>query len=343
MKRHHKGKSKLWLLIILLLVAAAGFIALDLLGKNEDRERTAGLTDAPIERLTLYDGGKAFYLRNDITTYLVMGTDETTESVFQYEDQNLNNRQADFIMLMIVDRSNKTYSALHLNRDTMMDIRRLDDNGNPAGTAYAHLNNAHSFGSGGKDSCRNVSEAVSRLLYSVPVDHYLAITMDGIPLVADLVNGVPVTIEEDLTKADPAFKVGAVITLNGEQALRFVRARTSVSDGTNLSRMSRQRSFIQSLREQIDTQLKEDDEFALKFADAISPYVTSDLTTNELAKFADQMKDYDFRSIDDIKGQANVNYETGYTEFHVDMDALKKQVIELFFTPNASLVDPSKI
>ncbi len=325
------GRARIWLILLLVLVLGAGFFVVRHLEQKDDELRTGELTDAPVEQLILEQDGKRYLYRDELTTYLIMGTDETTETAKQLDGENLNNRQADFIMLMIVDPRDKSYTALHINRDTYMDIQRLDENGNPDGTVLAHLNNAHSFGSGGKDSCRNVAEAVSRLLCGVPVDHYMAVTMDGIPVLADLVGGVPVTIEEDMTSVNPAYAAGSTVTLKGQDALAFVRARSSVSDGTNLSRMTRQRSFIVSFYERVQARMSQDSGFALRFADTLSPYLTSNMTTEKLAALAEELQGYRFAAIEDLPGTAKVNSETGYMDFLVDEAALKPKVIRLFF------------
>lgn len=331
-KHHNKKNSRLWILLLFAVTLGLGFFGLYRLEKSEDSKRTDHLTDEPVERLTLEWNGNTYSFRSGLTSYLILGTDETTDSIFQYEDENLNNRQADFLMLMVVDRNRESCVALHLNRDTYMDIRRLDENGNPDGTVLAHLNNAHSFGSGGKDSCRNVAEAVSRLLYGVPVDHYMAVTMDGIPVLADLVGGIPVTLKEDLTELNPDYVRGKTVTLKGQDALRFARARMNVSDGTNLSRMSRQRDFMNSLYERLNTKVRESSDFALRLADALTPYLTSDMTTNELANLAEQLQEYRFEGIEDLAGEAKKNRETGYNDFLVDGDKLKEQLVRVFFT-----------
>ncbi|MBQ9664508.1 MAG: LCP family protein [Oscillospiraceae bacterium] len=332
--RHHRRKTKIWVLLLFVIVLAAGFVGLSLWERAEDRKRTSDLTDPEIEKITLESDGVTYQLRDDITTYLIMGTDETLESEFRYEDKNLNNKQADFIMLMIADRTNEEYSLLHLNRDTYMEIRRLDSNGNPDGFVTAHLNNAHSFGSGGKDSCRNVAEAVSRLLCGVPVDHYYAVTMEAIPVLNDLVGGVTVHIEDDLTAMDPDFVQGRDVTLHGQQALRFVRIRTTVTDGTNINRMARQREYITALYDRLSAKLRASDRFAITLADTLDDYATSDLITDELAQLAERLDGYRFNGIETVPGETRMGEK--YIEFYPDEEALRAQVIKLFFEPEST-------
>ena len=105
---------------------------------------------------------------------------------------------------------------------------------------------AHTYGSGGSDSCLNAVKAVSRLLGGVKIDHYMTLTMDGVGKINNLVGGVTVTMLEDFSELDPAMKKGETVTLKGEQALLYVRTRQGIGDQSNLSRMERQRQYLES-------------------------------------------------------------------------------------------------
>ena len=331
-QREKHSKRKIVPILAVIVFICFGLGALALWEKKNDQATTADLPEEPvIEKMTLEDEGVTYTLREDITTYLILGVDETLDSAHYEKEENLNNKQADFLMLMILDRTRKTYTALHLNRDTMMDIPRLNAYGGADGTVCAHLNNAYSFGSGGRDSCRNTVNAVSALLFDIPIDHYFAITMDGIPVLNDLVGGVPVHIDDDLTAIDPAFTEGADVTLYGQQALSFVRARMNVTGGMNLRRMERQRSYVTALYEQVKKKLNTGTGFALKLAETVDPYSKSDMTTDELSQLVEKLKDYTFLGIEDMKGDIYLNPDTGYYEFLPDQGALKKQVIGLLF------------
>ena len=56
---------------------------------------------------------------------------------------------------------------------------------------------SHCFGKGKEDSCQLTVEAVSNLLYDVPVDFYIALNLDGISELNDLLGGIEVTLEID--------------------------------------------------------------------------------------------------------------------------------------------------
>lgn len=303
--------------------------------EQQDRKREAEAiaarsVDMLPRALEVYYNGSWYGLREHVETYLIMGLDKMADRVESVDEGDLlNDLQSDFLLLMIVDRDQKTYTALQLNRDTMAEIQRLGYGERRLGTVIQQLALSHTYGSGGKDSCRNTVRAVSRHLYDVPVDHYYAVTMDAIPVLNDLVGGVTVHVDDDLTAADASLIQGTDVTLHGQQALTFVRARMTVADGTNLNRMNRQRTYMNALYEQMRQKLQGSDRFALTLANTLEEYATSDLITDELAQLADQLKGYQFAGIETVPGEAIQGEK--YIEFYPDEEALKKEVIRLFF------------
>lgn len=316
--------------VLLMAVIGAGFLGIRMYEQRLEAEQAALFGDEPYQNQQLeinYDGVD-YRLRDDLDTYLFIGIDKLTEDLPQ-EEYYRNYQQCDFLFLMIVDHSSKSYCALHINRDTMAEIRLLGLNGGQAGTAVTQLALAHTYGSGGKDSCRNTVWSISRLLYDVPIEHYVSITMDGVPVLNDTVGGVVVHISDDFSTTDPSLEMGKDVRLVGQQALTYVRARMSVGDGTNVSRMRRQREYINALYQQIEQRMQKDDLFAYHLASALSDYVVSDLTTDEMSRAAETLRDYRFTTIYSIEGEAR--YDSKYAEFYPDETALQQQVIQLFF------------
>ena len=226
--------------------------------------------------------------RKGIETILFIGLDKFEAE--EYEFGYLNDQQCDFLMLFILDEEDQVCDVLHLNRDTMTEIRRLGVGGKDAGKFTGQLALAHTYGSGGSDSCYNTTRAVSKLLKGVKIDHYVAMTMAGVGKVNDLVGGVEVTIPVDMTSVDPAFQEGATVLLQGDQALSFVRARRTVDDGTNLSRMERQRLYLSALYEKLLFSSHEDSGFVKHSLLEMTSYMQSDMTINQLDAMADVME-----------------------------------------------------
>lgn len=321
------------IIIVLLLVIGVGLFGVSQWEKRQVETEIAQFDTTEDEfipgRVTLEEKGKTYVLRDDLDTYLIIGLDKVTDTLSDPE-YHTNNQQSDFLFLMVVDKSAKTYSAIHLNRDAMTEIQRLGMSGKKIGTFTGQLALAHTYGSGGKDSCRNTVRAVSHYLLDTPIEHYFSLTMDAIPVLNDLVGGVTVHIDDDFSAVDPSLEQGKDVRLQGQQALTFVRGRMYVDDGSNLSRMNRQREYINALYGQMTEKLQKDDGFAARLASRLADYSISDLTTTELSNLADQLKDYRFTGIRTIAGDA-VKSEK-YMEFYTDENALRSLIKEVFFT-----------
>ena len=271
----------------------------------------------------VYLGEEYFVPKKHVETVLFMGIDQMRETM---EDTTYN-EQADFIMLMVIDRDAEQFTMLHLNRDTMCDVMRLSDMNEKLGRYRVQLAVAHVFGNNERARCRNVVDAVENLLYGIEIDHYISLTMDAIPILNDEIGGVTLTLSEDLTKLDPSFENGATVTLKGSKALSYVRARMSVGDGSNLGRMNRQRQYLTAL---FDKYRERGGGDFTKSLLKVNDYMDSDCTIEQLQRIADMVMQYEFLGIDTTEGEAVIGEQ--YMEYIIDEPQLQKQVINLFYT-----------
>ncbi len=277
----------------------------------------------------LYLDGVRYAPKEGLETLLLIGVDK-------YEDQTqetsyINSQQSDFLMLLVIDKKNQTRAALHLNRDTMTEIPVLGVRGEAAGSITGQLALAHTYGSGGADSCQNTVKAVSNLLYGMSIDHYVAVTMDAVGRINDLAGGVTLTMLDDLTSVSPEMQKGATVTLTGDKALAYVRTRYGLEDSSNLHRMERQRQYLTELSDALTAKVEAEDGFLLEALDEISAYMVSDCTVTQLSQTYDCWESYEDGGIYTVEGTAEVGEE--FMEFYPDEAALRRLVAELFYTP----------
>lgn len=318
-------KKKKWIPAILLVILA-GLLGTALLTHTQEEEmpiENAGQAVHKVqEPVFLTYKGTEYPLKEKLNTVLLIGTDSTE----RYEEkENLlqdyyNYNQADFLMLLVQDLEANTTEVIQLNRDTMTDVPWLDVIGQYGGTEFEQLCLAFNSGDGGRDSCQNTVDAVSSLLFDAPIEHYIQIPMSAIPVLNNLVGGVPVQIPVDMTHLDPTFVEGTTVNLNGEQAEKFVRARMSMEDDTNLARMSRQRIYLDSFQKQAKEAFDSDSEFALKLLEKIGEQLQTDLTAQQLS---DLMQTLDQSHISPIRtAEGELIAGTEYYEFFVDEASL---------------------
>ena len=311
-------------------ILAATAAVLLLLHGWETRRQANDAADDPYagqeESLTYYNG--AWYARKELETVLVMGVDKYADDAAA-EDGYTNQEQADFLLLLVVDRTAGVCRVLPLNRDTMTEITALGLAGERTGTFTGQLALAHTYGSGGLDSARNEGRAVSALLYGTEIDHVMAFTMDAVPVLTDAVGGVPVLVEDDFSAMTDQLPMGQEVTLRGELALTFVRGRGSMGgEKTNLNRMARQNAYLQGLYRRLqDT--AQDEGFLTQLLLELSPYLDTDCTAAQLNDLYQTVVQDRLAVLDAPAGEAVVGDE--FMEFHVDEDALQQTVIELFY------------
>lgn len=271
--------------------------------------------------------GQQYELRQDVETILIMGLDKFGETI-DYTSYN-NDQQADFLMLLVVDHGARSCSAIHLNRDTIAEITVLGVGGKKVGTVKQPLALAHTYGSGGNDSCRNTVEAVSKLMYNLPIDHYMSLTMDAVQILNDLVGGVTVTVLDDFSGVDDSLKQGETVTLLGETALTYVRSRYGVGDSGNVSRMARQQQYMTEFYNQTRRYIKEHEEFSSDAMLKIAEYMVSDCSVTHMDKLSNDILEYQTCDFYTIDGELIVGDE--YMEFYLDDNAVKDILVKLFY------------
>ena len=172
-------------------------------------------------------------------TILLMGIDQRTEQVKEQKSESGGSGQADAIVLLTIDSEAQTMKLTAIPRDTITEISVRDASGNSAGKSKNHLALAYAYGDGGMESGELSVEAVSNLLYQLPIHGFAAIRMDAVEKLNDSVGGVTVTVPEAMEMNGITYEAGQTLNLTGSQALSYVRARDMEAAGANLQRMER--------------------------------------------------------------------------------------------------------
>ena len=326
MNRRRKKSSLSVLVVVLLLIIVligCGIRLLDSAVFSDNREN--GLQEES-EKKTITVNGVDYYPRQDITVILAMGI--YTEGEMADSGSYNNDGEADVVSLIIFDELEECCTVLNLNRDSMVDMPVLGVDGRKAGTAYQQLALSHTYGSGLEDSCENTKETVSKLLNNIYIDYYIAANMDAIAIANDAVGGVTVNVTDDFSGVTDTIPMGQV-TLKGRQATSFVRMRKDVGDQLNISRMERQKEYIDGFMQSLRAKRSEGDSFIYSMYADISPYIVTDLSANALSGMYSRYEGYQLKDIISPKGE-NVRGKQ-YMEFYLDREALDNMILDVFY------------
>lgn len=326
MKQKKQAKDLLFPGIILILVAVMLYSGLRILEATV--LPTGGEEQQAETHKTITHGGIDYFPRQDITTILILGIDRYGK----VEDSGAYNNRgaADMDVLAVIDHTAGAIDLLYLNRDTMVEMPVLGLGGRRAGTYFGQLALAHTYGTGLHDSCENVVTTVSDLLGGIRIDYYAAMNMDAIAILNDGVGGVTVNVTEDFSSVDPSITRGT-LTLRGNQAVNYVRTRKDVGDQLNLSRIQRQKGYIDSFVKAFRARYETDPEVIVSLYEDVYPYLVTNCSMNALRGMIDRCSDFEIREVVSPEGE-NVLGEK-YFEFYADEEALTTLTLRLFFAP----------
>ncbi len=175
---------------------------------------------------------------------LLMGSDSREgETTKKYGDPNVyTGERSDTTILLHLSKDRSFATAVSIPRDTWVMIPECKRDGETVGGFESKFNTA--FEVGGPGCTVKLVEQMTGLT----IDNFAVIDFTGFKNVVDALGGVEVCLTEPAN--DPASDLNlpaGTSIVNGEQALGFVRARKTLSDGSDLSRIKRQQAFLSSM------------------------------------------------------------------------------------------------
>lgn len=274
--------------------------------------------------------GEIYEYNDKILTFLVMGIDKKGEVTGSRTATD--GGQSDALFLAIINPEDETLSILAIDRNTMTDIRMVGagENGTDM-VRTSQLAVQHGFGDGKEGSCELTRDAVSALFFDLPVHGYISVNYEAVPYINDAVGGVEVTIPKDALGGNPNWTEGEQVTLKGQEAISFIKWRdTSVFESARL-RMLRQKQYLTAFVSKALAKTKTDVTLPLTLYQGAKNYIVTDLSVDEIVYLASEFMSYHFdgERIYTMEGETVMGEK--YEEFYPDMEALKEQVITLFY------------
>ncbi|MEV7694003.1 LCP family protein [Microbacterium sp. NPDC089189] len=149
----------------------------------------------------------------------------------------------DVTMLVHISDEPRRVTVVSIPRDTYVSIPECEKaDGGTFGGGTEKINASYMYG-GLACSVRTVEE-----LTGEDIDYAAAIRWTGVINMSDAVGGVDVCLSGDISDRHTGLALTAgTHTLQGVQALQFLRIRHGIGDGSDLGRISNQQQFMSSL------------------------------------------------------------------------------------------------
>ncbi|WP_405736108.1 LCP family protein [Streptomyces sp. NBC_00028] len=199
--------------------------------------------DAAAAELARYEKERPTALVKDAQNILVIGSDSRSGDGNARYGRDSGTERSDTTILLHLSAGRRSATAVSLPRDLMVDVPAcLQADGSRTEPMFAMFNYAFQKG-GSACTIRTVEK-----LTGVRIDHHMVVDFHGFKDMVDAVDGVEICLTKPINDKAAKLKLPAGrVTLNGEQALGYVRARKSIGNGSDTDRMDRQQRFLGAL------------------------------------------------------------------------------------------------
>ncbi|MER6187007.1 LCP family protein [Streptomyces sp. NPDC001652] len=199
--------------------------------------------NAAAAELARYEKERPTALVKDALNILLIGSDSRSGDGNARYGRDSGTERSDTTILLHLAAGRRSATGVSLPRDLMVDVpacRQRD--GSRSEPMFAMFNSAFQKG-GSACTIRTVEN-----LTGVRIDHHVVVDFHGFKDMVDAIDGVRICLDEPIhDKAAKLNLPAGRVTLSGEQALGYVRARKSLGDGSDTDRMDRQQRFLAAL------------------------------------------------------------------------------------------------
>lgn len=327
-----KSKRPLWktilfcfliILFIFFLIVLSVFFILRNKGKNDLEVK---------EQTVLYDGKKYTY-RTDIVNILCLGVDKDL-SLEQMESGRGNFGMTDAILLVSIDTKRDEVKIISIPRDTMAEVQMTMEDGSVGPKERAQICYQYAYGNSVEQCCELTVDAVSKLLYNIPIQKYCAVNFKAIPMLNDAIGGVDVVVQEHIEEWGTGFEYGENVHLEGEKALLYVRARNRWSADGTVMRAQRQKQYAFAFAQKAKSVVFKNPSLPIVMLQDLqeSGNMSTDITIEDIVYLMPKMLTMSFieDTFQTLPGESKVG-ESGFAEFYMDVDAVKDLIIDTFY------------
>lgn len=208
---------------------------------------------------------------------LVIGSDTRAGNNGAYgtAEDAASGARSDVMMLVQVSEDRSNVNVISFPRDLMVDIPKCTDAETgevyPA-TTETQINESLERGGPG------CTVATISNLTGIAIDHFMLVDFNAVKALSSVVGGVEVCVTEPIDDTYSGLKLPAgTSSVEGEQALAFLRSRHGFADGSDTARIQAQQSFLASLLRKVQAEgTLTNPAMLLNIAEAITQNVTID-------------------------------------------------------------------
>ncbi|MEW1778938.1 LCP family protein [Streptomyces sp. NPDC086777] len=199
--------------------------------------------EAAEAELARYERERPTALVRGAQNILLIGSDTRAGDGNGRYGKDSGTERSDTTILLHLARDRRSATAVSLPRDLMVHVPGcLRADGRRTEPSFTLFNSAFEVG-GSACTIRTVEK-----LTDIRIDHHVVVDFNGFKNMVDAIDGVQVCLKKPIDDKAAKLRLPAGrVTLDGEQALGYVRVRKSLGDGSDTGRMDRQQQFLGAL------------------------------------------------------------------------------------------------
>ena len=367
MKTRKRKKNKIGriavavLSAVLILVLSVGLAVVILYKSGEMELKAAASTTAPViersaqetqqqkkalESIVQWQDdwvayeGKVYEYNENTINILLLGIDHAGKLSNETDLTDWSAGQADTIFLVSLNQEQKSVSIIGIPRNSMVSVDIYNEEKECIDTIYNQICLQYGYAGGGELGLIKMKDCVSELMYQLPIHGVCAISFNAISIMTDMLDGIEVTIPDDMTELNASYSQGARVTLTGKNVVNYLRYRNYNQLGSPTTRLTRQKDFMQAAISKGIAKLKSNPMFVSDVYQAIVPYMNTDITLDRAVYLGAEAIDYritadSFYQLTGEDKQVDFTTKTGnqdfYDDYYLDDDALQKIIMEVFY------------
>ncbi|MER6535248.1 LCP family protein [Streptomyces sp900105755] len=205
--------------------------------------------EAAEAELARYERERPTALVRGAQNILLIGSDTRAGDGNGRYGKDSGTERSDTTILLHLARDRRSATAVSLPRDLMVHVPGcLRADGRRTEPSFTLFNSAFEVG-GSACTIRTVEK-----LTGIRIDHHVVVDFSGFKDMVDAIDGVQVCLKKPIDDKAAKLRLPAGrVTLDGEQALGYVRVRKSLGDGSDTARMDRQQQFLGALVNKVQT------------------------------------------------------------------------------------------
>lgn len=367
MKTRKRKKNKIGriavavLSAVLILVLSVGLAVVILYKSGEMELKAAASTTAPViersaqetqqqkkalESIVQWQDdwvayeGKVYEYNENTINILLLGIDQSGRLSGETDLSDWSAGQADTIFLVSLNQGQKSVSIIGIPRNSMVSVDIYNEEKECIDTIYNQICLQYGYAGGGELGLMKMKDCVSELMYQLPIHGVCAISFNAISIMTDMLDGIEVTVPDDMTELNTSYSQGARVTLTGKNVVNYLRYRNYNQLGSPTTRLTRQKDFMQAAISKGIAKLKSNPMFVSDVYQAIVPYMNTDITLDRAVYLGAEAIDYritadSFSQLTGEDKQVDFTTKTGnqdfYDDYYLDDDALQKIIMEVFY------------